>query len=153
MRFATILSASILLTACGSGDREPNQSTSPERPRHDNFAGHPDSIRSLANQIEKIPPRVSIEEFQSALEETGLVEIPYGHFKDLEYYWTIKTPDEDPPSYLLTGMFNFSPDQRSLVLARITAIDGAGNRTKTIWALEHAHAGTTPTDPERGGDE
>ncbi len=144
MRLSPLLPALTLLLGCGpdkgaTGNPEIDASI-PGVTSYDDLASHPESVQAVARKIEDIPPGSSVEDYQKALSQTGLIEVPYEHFKDYKYYWRVRSSDENPPMYIVTGAFAHLTD--NLAYSTIDVIMEAGGEWRTIWSIQH--------DPESG---
>lgn len=125
-----ILLLAILLVATGCENR-------PRGIYYGNTSDISGTITEVIKVIESLSPGLSIEEYQAAIAKIGKVDTPYGHFKDHEYYWTIK---EGSDIYIIAGAFSSMVD--NLSYSTISVVEENGWRT--FYSYRH--------DLERGLD-
>lgn len=98
---------------------------------YEDLSRHPAEIETIAREIGAMKSDLSLEEYQKTLAQTGLVETPYGHFKDFEYFWEIKLPAGSTGRYSITAAFATFTDD--LAYSSISV----GVPKEKIFAIQH----------------
>ena len=125
-----------ILQACSSDEPDSINAYGNRIKSYESAEDHPSNVVELMKVLEGLAPRCSIKEFEAGLTVTGVVEVPYGHFKDWEYYWKVKSHDRERPDYVLAGAF-LPNEESELIYATINLIENPGGSWRTVWSIEY----------------
>lgn len=148
MRLTFVFPTLFLLLGCG-GDRSDSIATEKQTRilktrSYDNIEKHSPAVQSVIKRLKKMQPGYSVDSFQRELKKTWVVDTPYQHFKDFEYYWSLEKRNEESPSYIIAGAFFISDDGYKLTYATINIVEQPKGKWRTIWSIEYQPDGVKP---------
>ena len=147
MRYRSLLIALILIVGCRVENTSSSSSSAQASPKiksYDDVETFPQSVRSVIDVLKTMRPGCSIDEFQSTLKQNEAVKTPYGHYKDFEYYWSIKSDSETPPFFIVAGAFFITEDGYKLTYSTVNIVEESGGKWRTIWCIEYQPDDVTP---------
>jgi len=148
MRILIILFTLTCLIGC-NGSKSDSVHTSPKVRSFGDTEEFPQSVRSVIELLKTMPPGCSIDEFQSALKQSGTIKTPFQHYKDYEHYWTIQTGSDNPPFFIIAGRFASTDNGYELTYSTLNVVEESGGKWKTIWCIEYQPDNVTPFSQPR----